>query len=202
MARAISEDRKSVTRRIIKPQPPTDTVGGFVTTATSRLAAGFVPARPELGADFDSFIRSRYAPGDRMYVKEAWAPLDSEFHPSPSGRNVIYRADHRDPKGDGRDRIKWRSPLFMPEWAARLKIGITSVRVERLQDITEADAQAEGMLFVPREPPFPCWQYEPGGEHFPTARDAFAALWDSINGKTFPWGVNPWVHVVEFRRVA
>ena len=85
------------------------------------------------------------------------------------------------------------SPIHMPRWASRITLAVVSVRVERLQAITEEDARAEGVLRT-------------GGRanldphHFRPARDLFADLWDSINVKRAPWSSNPWVWRVEFRR--
>jgi hypothetical protein len=77
----------------------------------------------------------------------------------------------------------WQSPYFMPKEAARLFLAVKDVRVERLQDITEDDARLEGIEL-----------------NFATAREAFAALWDSINGKKYPWESSPWVWVISFER--
>lgn len=82
----------------------------------------------------------------------------------------------------------WRPSIFMPRWASRINLEITGVRVERLQDITETDAEAEGVTV--------------GQKCCNEARCAYARLWDSINGKRpgCAWADNPWVWVVEFRR--
>jgi hypothetical protein len=77
----------------------------------------------------------------------------------------------------------------MPRWASRITLRVKSVRVERVQDITEEDAKAEG------------WPYRHDVGGGPLAIEWFHALWDSINGKTYPWASNPWVWAVTFRRV-
>ena len=96
----------------------------------------------------------------------------------------------------------------MPRWASRLTLEVVSVRVERLQDITEADAVAEGV--DPGAPWFPPGQWEPPDEdprQVGYGRGSFALqnyrnLWDHINGKRSPWASNPWVWVITFRRVS
>jgi hypothetical protein len=82
----------------------------------------------------------------------------------------------------------------MPRWASRITLAVTSVRVERLQEIGEADAREEGAIIG---------QYHPGaGEEPTTHRLAFSQLWDSINAaRGYGWAVNPWVWVIEFERV-
>lgn len=128
-------------------------------------------------------------PGDRLWVREAWARDDEDGQ-------LMYRADvGRDLCADA-----WRPSIHMPRWASRITLEVTAVRVERLQDISEADAQAEGVI--------PKW--EPGcsgrlmdafgGFSFRPAASAYAELWEQINGPG-AWDANPWVWVVEFKRV-
>ena len=103
-------------------------------------------------------------------------------------RTALYRAtclNHPDER--------WRPSIHMPRWACRLTLEVVSVRVERLQDITEEDAKAEGMAV-------------PVGQDFVAARGLFAALWDKINGDRWPkrmasWEANPWVWRLVFKRV-
>ena len=131
----------------------------------------------------------------RLWVREAWS-IDP--HPgqnysgglrSPDGGEVMYRAT------DGWHG-PWRPSIHMPRWASRITLEITSVRVERLQAISEADAVAEGVTAV-----------SSGGvtlftttgvNCFQTAKDAYAALWESINGPD-SWGANPWVWRISFK---
>lgn len=141
------------------------------------------------------------APGDRLWVRETWALVCADEDgiddwvdrgPIPDalpwpGWQVWYRAghswayDHPDDRG-----FRWRPSIHMPRWASRITLEITSVRVERLQEIGPLAAEAEG---------------------FPLGADsvdpvfAFRALWDQINGKTFPWDSNPWVWAIEFCRL-
>jgi hypothetical protein len=95
---------------------------------------------------------------------------------------------------DGEDpRVcRWRSARYLPRWASRLLLEVVSVRVERLQEITEEDAKAEGVVRS-----VSMWSGEPNG----TYREKFSYSWDRINGKASPWADNPWVWVVGFKRV-
>ncbi|MGL4684192.1 MAG: hypothetical protein ACRCV4_14320, partial [Hafnia alvei] len=93
---------------------------------------------------------------------------------------------------------KWTPSIHMPRWASRITLEITGVRVERLQDISQEDAQSEGMELTGWRPSYS--DPDSGGE-CATPYDNFAALWESIYGEE-SWNANPWVWVIEFRRVA
>jgi len=134
-------------------------------------------------------IRCSYGkPGDRLWVRETWRE-DSPDDPE----GALYRATETRTMPPG---FKWKPSIFMPRWACRLELEITGVRVERLQDISEADAIAEGVVapyITP--PPGQMTPYKAG-----SFRQAYAQLWNQINGAG-AWDANPWVWVVEFKRV-
>jgi hypothetical protein len=124
-------------------------------------------------------------PGDRLWVKETHGP---------SAGGMVYRADGGTACPDGG---KWRPSIFMPRWASRITLEVTGVRVERLQDISQADAMAEGVTQgVYRGLT---------GSIVATCEDqvveGYRELWQSINGPG-SWDANPWVWVVEFKRQA
>jgi len=100
------------------------------------------------------------------------------------------------PPSDGR----WRSPIYMPRWASRLTLRLTDVRVERVQEISEDDARAEGVslswVTKPRDGTLP-----PGSFRGGTWRCGLQKTWDSINGKKHPWDSNPWVWVLCFETI-
>jgi hypothetical protein len=143
--------------------------------------------------------------GTKLWVREAFAlsVRDPELHEHDvSDRSqwdgAVYRADGETGDwesydGDGnRSRIAapWRSPLFMPRWASRITLEVTSVRVERLQDITEDDALAEGIQQT----------------HAVNAGDGmavqnYAMLWDRLNHKRARWASNPWLWCLTFKVV-
>ena len=101
----------------------------------------------------------------------------------------------------GQSPCRWRPSIHMPRWASRITLEITEVRIQRVQEITEEDARAEGIIdggCLNCGKPEPCGCSDPR----PDARDAFVWLWDSIYAKRgFGWDSNPWVWVIEFRRV-
>lgn len=136
-------------------------------------------------------------PGDRLWVREAWladAQLDSIAPRDLSqGEPILYPAD-----GSVRQtgcamvsQGRGRPSIHMPRWASRILLEITAVRVELLQDITEEQAEAEGVNFL---------RHVPDADETLTASQLFECLWSSINGDE-SWKGNPWVWVVEFKRI-
>lgn len=111
------------------------------------------------------------APGDRLWVRETF---------NHCAYKPFYRAD-----GPMHEDWKWKPSIHMPRWASRITLEITAIRVEQLQDITEEDAKAEGCI----------------GALGAGCTGAYRDLWDSINAKKYPWSSNPWVWVIEFRRI-
>ncbi len=172
MVRAILEGRKTQTRRVYKPRE-VDNV------------------EDPHGALF-AFPTPYGSPGDRLWVRETWShdahDLDTcrAAHEDASpgiGYGPYYRSTEVAP-----DTLRWKPSIFMPRWASRITLEVTEVRVQRLQEISEDDAKAEGC--------------EPSGSAgFATARGLYAALWDSINGARAPWPSNPWVWAITFRRL-
>jgi hypothetical protein len=157
-------------------------------TQTRRIYEGFflTPDKPCWHLDDAGRGGCPYGmPGDQMWVRETWA------HPVPGCEfqgGVSYRADHIDPRGDGPAHpMKWRPSIHMPRWASRITLEITGVRVERLNAISHDDAIAEGVSGG-------C------GPGYSFACYEFKQLWLSIHGHG-SWDANPWVWVVEFRRV-
>jgi hypothetical protein len=191
MVRAILAGRKTQTRRIVKPHKDRD--------------IGCQLARCELAGEVNAGeYRNAYcAPGDRLWVREGHAfsvvdPEGLDWHDDPSNWDVIYRADPKQPGGGWRDsdgnviEAPWRPSIHMPRWASRITLEVTGVRAERLQDISEADCQAEGIEFY-------ALNGNPsvtGGLYLPAAY--YRYLWESINGAG-SWDANPWVWVVEFK---
>jgi hypothetical protein len=149
-------------------------------------------------------------PGDRLWVRETWAPFDwFQGVERDEPVDIAYRADlsaisHEnenvhalDTYGANWERVKWKPSIFMPRWASRITLEVTEVRVERLQLISEEDAKAEGVTkpHECRDDVCPC---DGLGR---TYACEFMSLWDSINARRAPWASNPWVFVVSFRRV-
>lgn len=130
--------------------------------------------------------------GDKLWVRETFGIANG------NGHRTVYRADlgtDRWPASVSTEHAKWRPSIHMPRWASRITLEVLRVRVERLQDITEQDAVAEGFT----ELGLICRTV--GGGCI-VAREFFRKGWDELNAKRgYPWDDNPWVWVVEFRRL-
>lgn len=220
MVRAILDGTKTQTRRIVKPQPE----------GTEFMACGwYFPLLVDTkGIEYPgdevfglSSVSGSYAvkcpygkPGERLWVRETWYPND----PTPWYRADFiqrYQAWERDtPAGILRLEDAWKPSIHMPRAASRITLEIVSVRVERLQEISETDAMAEGIKrFVP---PFervsdewprdgngwlrPTYDAEERPKTYQCPVTAYRKLWESINGPG-SWEANPWVWVVEFKKV-
>lgn len=220
MVRAILEGRKSQTRRIVKA--PIDFLGAGGSKGEdwndprywgwedleNPSHFGVLSRYPEKG---DWSIRCPYGvPGDRLWVRETWSQDHRDFYPSFP---IVYRADGypaeweiengtiESPEVGRRFPFKWRSSMFMPRWASRITLEVTDVRVERLQNISEADAEAEGIQPFERCAGQSVYRWH--GVDSPLAANpvsAYATLWESINGKD-SWDANPWIWALSFKRI-
>ena len=166
MVRAILDGRKTMTRRVVKKQHIP-----FV----ANILGGFLDGNWK----HNPFPYGR--PGDRLWVRETF---------SYGANGYYFRSDVKQPETV---KYAWKPSIHMPRVASRITLEVTSVRVERVQDITGKDALAEGI----EKPPY---HYEESPEE--SYRRAFKMLWDSINSKRgFGWDKNPWVWVVEFKKI-
>lgn len=229
MVREILGGRKTQTRRVIKPQPKHLQVHAhsgkvIYDGANRRWCWKNLVASDCWSIGFEQELAELCPygkPGDRLWVRESWC---QKFKEDGSGwvynlegnldsSCVHYRADGyqvlaTDGDGfqrwnkDGTEASPWNPSIHMPRWASRIKLEIVSVRVERLNDISGDDAFAEGV---------PCSGYaehdwDDDGCPTPTAKrhalalEEYEALWEFINGEG-SWAENPWVWVIEFRRV-
>ena len=196
MVRAILDGTKTQTRRVIKPQP---------SSCNLVLHDGEDQPRHTDSWFEEGKKRSPYQPGDRLWVKEAWAKVPATaYHYDESIPHRVLDEDGYKwwaiyKEGWERSSNGWKSPRFMPRWASRIELEIVSVRVERLNDISSRDCFAEGACHLPVEVALaPGNRHSVGNHH--AALYQYSQLWESINGKG-SWALNPWVWVVEFRRV-
>lgn len=196
MIRAILDGSKTQTRRVITPQPHAGV-----------RRSPFVGSGWEDGHGYE--LRCPWLV-DRLWVREKWGSADGYYqgHENDAASVVAYAADKQAIQWDAHtprtipawdiaqwnwDVMKWRPSIHMPRWASRISLEIESIRVERLQDITEEDAKAEGIetwarAYCSRLP-----------EDELTARAYFELLWNSINRETHPWESNPFVWMIAFR---
>jgi hypothetical protein len=212
MVRAILEGRKTMTRRVIKPQPH---------HLTGRAGGRYIG--DPLTED-GKIIHCPYGqPGGRLWVRETWRVgawreddqlIAADYRADGYARREWLHVEDKDyfeklweqstqdasaalgiqenyKWEPGASPCRWRPSIFMPRWASRILLEVTVVRVERLQDISEEDAKAEGVTRLAMSKALNI----PG-----TWIGAFADLWDSINAKCgYGWGANPWVRVVSFK---
>ena len=140
-------------------------------------------------------------PGDRLWVRERWAPRDGLTLINQQRTEVFYWADDEGKHwSDG----PWKPSIHMPRWASRITLELTSVRIERLGDISEVDAIAEGIGTIRVSENDSRWlnycEPEDRAAAFGDPRHSFWSLWKSINGQA-SHDANPWVWVLEFRRI-
>ena len=194
MVRAILDGRKTQTRRVIK-LPYTVPDGWYPDRYNKEPNWTFWGPRKSADSGkcmLPTFTCPQGEPGDRLWVRETWGPCEGGF---------CYRASEnpRALPDDGR----WHPSIHMFREASRITLEIESVRVERVQEITQADARSEGVEsedFLNRLEHAAC--VAPDGAILPSPRSEFENLWDSINARRgFGWDVNPWVWVITFRRV-
>jgi hypothetical protein len=218
MVRAILDGRKTQTRRIVKPQFSADVTEINERPALDPILKCVVSGHSgewQDGHSLDEVRRCPYGqPGDRLSVKEhAWMFCEKVPNgTTKTGRAkwryvplraapILYCADHSEKPTvgvvhpDTANSWGWRKKLgrFLPGWASRITLEITKVRVEKLNDISEADAIAEG--FEPED------AYD-DGDHFGvvSAKESYRTLWESLNGPG-SWEANPWVWVVTFKKI-
>ncbi|HHF8081018.1 ASCH domain-containing protein [Klebsiella pneumoniae] len=223
MVRAILDGRKTQTRRIMAPQPADDIERGIFPNPE---VIGWKSSRRNKHGSTTAHFCHYGKPGDRIWVRETWGVVSHAFsddglmidwvpdrpataiHEMPFGNGyysgyAIYAADGDftwgDDDGYEDGRSCWKPSIHMPRAASRILLEITDVRAERLNTISEEDARAEGIIdggCLNCGEPEPCGCANPE----PDATDAFAYLWQSIYGQE-SWNANPWVWVIEFKRV-
>lgn len=155
-----------------------------------------------------SIICPHGKPGDRIWVRETFCPVDDTQYGGEKW--VDYRATPKfeashpagwDSAPNDAEALKWRPSIHMPRWASRILLEITNVGVQRLQDISSGDAVREGICQLPASGRYclsPGDQYFGGASH--SAKEVYSWLWSSIYGEE-SWKANPWVWVIEFKRI-
>jgi hypothetical protein len=227
MVRAILEGRKTQTRRVMKCQPR----GDYTEVRAEYVDAGPVVATyrayPQGGSARWGICSCPFGrEGDRIWVRETWAPLvdvervgppdDRYFYKGPEVEKlgcdyVLYRADGEtefcDEDGGMTERSFWKPSIFMPKWASRLTLEITGIRVEQVQDINANDSIAEGCVDAGY---IAAWDsiiadgspIDDTIDITNTIVGEYTKLWDSINvARGFGWQTNPWVWVITFKRI-
>ena len=205
MVRAILDDSKTVTRRVMK-DIPLDAKCVFVCDDYATFRWQVKAKNANIVFDKEKDVAPPYRPGDILYVRETWTKLyyvDEHGYTHYDQPMYYYAADGVpditliDPDGFEEDdqRIRWRPSIHMPREAARIFLRVTDVRVERLQEIDEDGAIAEGL--------YRWWQLTRASTPAGTARQAFMWLWQHLTRKApveQGWAANPWVWVIAFER--
>ena len=206
MVRAILGGNKTVTRRVVKPQPFIDTSGNFCWNGRNYGQNERGPRSSALASPLKCSKTKRVAcpygrPGDRLWVRES-TEADYDTHDAVAlarycaDKTPVLITDCVDPAFKG-SVAHWSYPrdirpsIHMKREQARILLEITAVRVERLQDISEQQAEVEGVDFL---------RHAPDADETLTAKQLFECLWCAINGDA-SWEANPWVWVVEFKQV-
>lgn len=206
MVQAILAGRKSVTRRIVKPQPKMQLAyicmgcnhgkWAYPSPGCVEQSGWDVKYRRPEGLTAEDCSRCwtpPYHTGNILYVRETWArPSESEISAGADPNMYLYKADRIQPVAWG----VWHPSIHMPKEAARIFLRVTDVRVERLQDITMDGMQREGVVpanVAGRQ--WPQWQRD-------YMRLAWDATIDKANLPRYGWNANPWVWVIEFEQIS
>lgn len=209
MVQAILAGRKTQTRRVLvdwdqhKPK--------FIISGQG-MYAGKYPEPSKYMAHFryptestDSCgLVAPIQPGDILWVRETFQKLESVIHKEV---DFLYKADVEYHNYFNSDLVVWTPSIHMPKEAARIFLKVTKVRCERLHDISEGDAIAEGIKsHIFPESGKPCYYFYPCNDlrddsYLDFPQTSFYSLWQSINAKKYPWDSNPWVWVYDFERI-
>lgn len=199
MVRAILDGPKTQTRRVMKPQPTT-------------FAHAHPAVQSEVIRAHERKHRCPYGqPGDRLWVREAHAIVPRTAYAHSDGVVQALRPDDNHDAAvyrEGWERSapgRWRPSIHMPRWASRITLEITDVRVQRLQEVSENDAMAEGVQLGAAPEDYTgddvldsdCGYFTPR-----SCREGFRSLWNTLNAERgYGWDVNPWVWALTFKRV-
>jgi hypothetical protein len=200
MVRALLDGSKTQTRRAIVNRSRVHPELVYVRESDGSVGGWW----PYLSDDGESFVCDGMEhpvdcpygkPGDLLWVRETWAQNQNQLSDTRMDCSYVYRADGEERAQDNGTDLPWRPSIHMPRWASRIDLKVTGVRVERLQGISASDALQEGLE--------ECHDLPYRWDHpvcFETAQRLYSELWEQINGAG-TWAANPWVWVVEFRRV-
>lgn len=205
--RAIIAGRKTMTRRVIQPQPPAEIPGSYTTGGNidkgecTEIQWCAVPDIDRVSGPPPKWQTALNPcggePGRRLWIREPWAVpgavarSDDPIYEDRDRDRVLYLADYENRDADGRW-PSWRNAIYMPRWASRITLELTSARIERLQEIPINDIDREGIRVTGAG----------GADLDLRLKSEWIKRWDGLNAKKgFSWQVNPWVWVIAFKLV-
>ncbi len=197
MVRAILDGRKTVTRRVVKPQPKENQIYklGYCIAGDKKDIDKFGFGSNECGGTI-TWAKPPYWSGDILYVRETWHKYIKRVGKGEGCHLAEFYGYKASVKNSEDSNTPWKPSIHMPKEAARLWLKVTNVRVERLQDITEEQAKSEGENGLKYN--------SKTGEELSAALDWFPFTWNSTIKKLdidrYGWESNPWVWVIEFER--
>lgn len=222
MVKAILDGKKTMTRRVIKSNHDLSryTHVDFDVDGDNKWELARIN---DLKRTYTKIGNPYGNVGDRLWVRETWIqgyddPLIESEGDDENAVSIIYKADGKEEYrtcsaetaenwGDfsaDSEIVGFKSPIHMPRWASRILLEITDIRVERLNDISEADCEKEGFRFYPlsRICFKPSSTKHPNGHGSNNYKSIFGEHWDTLNAKKgYQWSSNPWVWVIEFKKV-
>ncbi len=216
MVRAILAGKKTQTRRVMKRQPESspamfDPSGGRLDSSLADLPCWAIWPAPQAdkdGSHADHGCKFPYGRvGDRLWVKETWSPDHAAFYPNfptvfrANGEMEIEGGKVFSPEVKAWHPFRWRSPIHLPRRLSRLTLEIAGVKAERLNDISEEDAKAEGVVPSVEPPAIRALRQAAGAKWVYAGHlTEYRHLWETIHGAD-SWDANPWVWAIAFRVV-
>jgi len=210
MVQAILDGRKTMTRRIVKPQPDDSGLWNHTQYPMSLESTieGWWGTVEQTGESKE--FKCKWNVGDLLWVKETTCQVMLDHtHDLLEGANdkslIVYKANvHEDWMQYAKEKYsyKWKPSIFMPRSAARIFLEVTNIRIERLQDINVESCIAEGIEKINKKDGQFTWKNYTDLSNLDwfTVGESFRSLWNSINGES-SWDENPWVWVIEFKRI-
>lgn len=201
MVQAILDGRKTVTRRLVKPQPEPDQIYqlGCCVDGDRRDIGKIGFGNSECGGHI-LYVRPPYKAGDILYVRETWHKYSKRVGKGETCRLETFYGYKASVQNSEDAAEKWKPSIHMPKDAARIFLRVTGVHVERLQDMLHDGAQKEGIYFF--EDCGFTWEKDPH-IFLRTPMSSMELLWDLTYKKqnyAWRWEANPWVWVIEFER--
>lgn len=203
MVRSVLSGIKTQTRRLINPQPISPGQGAYFDAYNGGPQWNWWAQDNK--QYLSQIIRCPFGkPNDRLWVRETWMHIDDEGDKFDGlGTQIYYRAEQSKNSLEyaRTQSLAWHPSIHMPRWASRILLEVTGVHVERVQDITEENAKNEGVGLYFEDGSSGWGQYDSTHPSDYSHRWGFKRIWDDLYSERNSWGLNPWVWVIEFKRI-